>query len=105
MKKIIDLKKKGKIVRDRNGDPIRIKKTGSMELYEFQERILGDTEVGSKFQYKLPNILSHIANKARSDGINKMAFTHPYESNISLVKNLKSILETDPLAKELDIVI
>ena len=34
-----------------------------------------------------------------------MTFTHPYESNISLVKNLQSILETDPLAKELDIVI
>ena len=107
MTKLTDpmLDKRGNVVLGSDGKQIRMPRTGAMELYEFQERILGDTEVGPNFKYKFPNILSRIANKARSDGVNKMTFTHPYESNISLVKNLKSILETDPLAKELDIVI
>ena len=95
----------GNLVRNKWGKPLRTRRSGAMELYEFQERILADTEVGPNFKYDFPNIISRIANKARKDGVHKMTFTHPYESNSKLVNNLRSILQTDPLAKELDIAI
>ena len=107
VKNSTDLGKVHKMIQTMKPNAISKKNTddNSMNLHEFQERILGDTEVGADFKYKFPNILSHIANKARNDGVEKMTFTHPYESNISLVNNLKSILEKDPLARELDIAI
>jgi len=98
------LKRKGKVVM-KDGKPVRIKKTGAMMLDEFQIRIGGDTEVSPNFKYKLPNILSYIGTKARNDGVNEMLFAHPYESNINLVKTLKSVLAKDPLARELDIIV
>ena len=48
----------------------------SMELDEFQQ-ILNDY-AGKKY----PALISHLANKAKSDGVSDIIYTHPYESNI-----------------------
>ena len=73
----------------------------SMDLAEFQERLFGDTQVGPNFKYKFPNIMTLITYKARKDGVHKMIFTHPHDSNINLIKSLDKLIAEDPLAREL----
>ena len=67
----------------------------SMELDEFQQ-ILNDY-AGKKY----PALISHLANKAKSDGVSDIIYTHPYESNIKLIQQLNALLRKDSLAKEL----
>ena len=74
---------------------------GAMTLHEFQERLVAETETSPDFKYKFPNIISLIGNKMKSDGVHKMMFTHYYDENINLIKELDSLLINDPLAREL----
>jgi len=82
----------------------KMEKEGSMELHEFQERLGAETIMSENFSQRPKNLISLIAMKAKADGLNKMTFTHPYQSNLSLINKLRTILEKDPLAKELDII-
>ena len=78
---------------------------GSMELYEFQERLGAETIMSQNFSQGPKNLISLIAMKAKADGLNKMTFTHPYQSNVSLLNKLRDVISKDPLAKELDLMV
>ena len=78
---------------------------GSMELYEFQERLAAETVTSQAFPHKPKNLISLIAMKAKADGLDKMTFTHPYQSNVTLLNKLRDIIAKDPLAKELDLMV
>ena len=83
----------------------KVKKNDSMDLHEFQERLLAENITSKRFEHEPKNLISLIFKKAHADGLHKMTFTHPYESNLSLINKLRTVLEKDPLAKELDIMI
>jgi len=78
---------------------------GSMELHEFQERLAAETLTSESFKHEPKNLTSLIAKKAKADGLDKMTFTHPYQSNVRLLSALRDIINKDPLAKELDLMI
>tara|TARA_R110002074_G_scaffold117415_1_gene249451 strand:- start:755 stop:9013 length:8259 start_codon:yes stop_codon:yes gene_type:complete len=84
----------------------KIDKSGkSMELYEFQERLAAESITSDAFKHEPKNLISLIARKAKADGLDKMTFTHPYESNVTLLNKLRDVITKDPLAKELDLII
>ena len=48
-----------------------------------------------------PALISKLANKAYKDGVGDLVFTRLYDNNIKLVNQLNTLLNKDPLAREL----